>query len=80
MARKVMHNYTMKNDLNGEYFIYKQFLVKMGIRKDSCIDGIVLITGEEEEDGLEWVGVTQTMKRHFESGLAVTNKKVEDVN
>ena len=65
-----MHTYTMKNELNGEYFIFKRFMFKMGFIIDNCIDGIVLITGDEDENDVEeWRGVTQTMKRHLEEGL-----------
>jgi len=65
MNRRVMHTYKMKHDLNNEYYIFNEFLVKMGLRTDEKIDAIILIDGEKTEDALVWKGLTQTMKKVF---------------
>jgi len=65
MNRRVMHTYKMKHDLNNEYYVFNEFLVKMGWKTDDKIDAIILIDGEKIEDALVWKGLTQTMKKVF---------------
>jgi len=60
-----MHTYIMKHELNHQYSIFNEFMVRAGLRKDETIDAIVLIDGEIDENELEWVGLTQTMKKVF---------------
>jgi len=59
----------MKHDLNNEYYVFNEFLVKIGFNTDEKIDAIILIDGEKTEDALVWKGLTQTMKKVYEAEL-----------
>jgi len=51
----------------------------MRLRINESIDGIILIVGEEEEDESEWKGLTQTMKRTFETQLSKVEVKLKQI-
>lgn len=53
-----MHTYVMRQGLNQEYFVFNQFMVKIGKRKDEMIDAMLLINGETAENEGEWLGLT----------------------
>lgn len=53
MNSKVMHSYIMRQKLNSEYSIYREFLRKYGF-KSKKFDSVVLISGEKKEDATEW--------------------------
>jgi len=65
MNSKVMHTYLMRHQLNHEHYVFNQFMVTIGLRKDETIDAMIIIDGEEEESEVEWKGLTQTMKKVF---------------
>merc|ERR1712166_1367479 len=65
MNSKVMHTYLMRHQLNHEVYVFNQFMVTIGWRKDETIDAMIIIDGEEEESEVEWKGLTQTMKKVF---------------
>ena len=60
-----MHTYMQRQQLNHEYYVYQEFKVQMGWTDDDNIDALLLITGEEADEGSEWKGLTQTMNRNF---------------
>ena len=60
-----MHTYIMYHELNKEYYVFNEFLVTIGWKKDDEIDAIILIDGEKVEDQLVWKGLTQTVKKAF---------------
>ena len=50
----------------------------MGIRINKSIDAIILIVGEQEVDS-EWKGLTQTMKKVFETQLSKVEGKLKQL-
>ena len=49
----------------------------MGWYSDKNIEAILLIEGEEAEEGSEWKGLTQTMNRNFVKGNDQTKLEVK---
>jgi hypothetical protein len=63
MNSAVQHTYVMRNDMNYEYYVMNEFLVKIGFRKDEKIDIVNLIEGKAVESQSQWKGLTQTLKK-----------------
>jgi ribosomal protein L24 len=84
MNSKVMHQYSMRQTLNQEYFVFEEFFVKIGWSKDEKIDTVILVDGEQESEEGEWQGLTQTMKKIIVEKLdlmqEVTNKEIAKVS
>ena len=52
-------------------------MVQMGWKSNKNIDAILLIEGEEADEGSEWKGLTQTMNRNFVKGNDQTKLEVK---
>ena len=57
MNSKIQHNYVMKEELNFEYEIFKEFLRRLNFTNQD-FDCVVLIDGEEKEETNVWLGLS----------------------
>ena len=53
----------MRMELNHQYNMIHEFKVQIGQATDKAFDSLILVCGVQPEEGSEWKGLTQTLKK-----------------